>query len=76
MKDSEEVLIPSRDLVFIAFREDEPGERAPFTPLDDLHLDLGHGSTIWTSVSEFGLLNVRIGVLAYVVRSPMASRTV
>ena len=40
VKDPDEVLIPSRDLVFIALREGESGERVSFPPLGDLPLDL------------------------------------
>jgi hypothetical protein len=52
MKDPDKVLLPSSDLVFIGFGEDESVERIPFTLLDDLPLDLGHGSAIKSSVSR------------------------
>jgi hypothetical protein len=76
VKDPDEVLVPSSDLVLIALREDESGECIPFTPLDDLFLDLGHGSAVTGSVSGLKSPSVRNIGLAYVVRSPIASKTV
>jgi hypothetical protein len=75
VKNPDEILIPTSDLVLITLREDESGECIPFTPLDDLPLDLGHGSGVTGSVSGLKSPNVRIVGLAYVVRSPIASRT-
>jgi hypothetical protein len=49
VKDPDEVLIPSRDLVPIVLREDEPKEGIPFALLSDLPFDLCHGSAIETS---------------------------
>ena len=45
-KDPHKVLVPSRDLVPIAFGEDESVDGIPFTLLDDLPLDLGQSSAI------------------------------
>jgi hypothetical protein len=39
VKDPDKVLLPSRDLLLVAFREDESRHCIPFTPLDDLLLD-------------------------------------
>jgi hypothetical protein len=75
MKDPDKVLLPSRNLILVALREDEPGERLPFTLLDDPLLDIGHGSAIETSVSGIRWLGVRIVGLAHVIKSPIASRT-
>ena len=75
MKDPNKVLIPSGNLVFVTLREEESGESTPFTPLDDLPLNLGHGPVIETSVNGLRSLGMRIADLAYVVRSPIASRT-
>ena len=38
MKDPDEVLLPSRDLLLVALREDESENRIPFTLLHDLLL--------------------------------------
>ena len=46
MKDPHKVLLPSSNLVLIASGEDESVDRAPFTLLDDLPLDLGQSSAI------------------------------
>ena len=73
VKDPDEVLLPSRNLLFIAFRENELDDRIPFTLLDDLPLDPRQGSAIETLVS--GSLAVYITRLAYTVRSPIASKT-
>jgi hypothetical protein len=48
VKNPEEVLLPSRNLLLVAFCEDEPGHRISFTLLDDLPLDPRQGSTIET----------------------------
>ena len=46
MKDPDEILLPSNNLVLIGFGEDESVDRAPFTLLDDLPLDLGQSSVV------------------------------
>ena len=46
VKDPDEILPPSRNLVFIALRMDESGGCVPFPLLDNLPLDLGQGSAI------------------------------
>jgi hypothetical protein len=73
VEDPDEVLLPSRNFVLIGFGEDESVERIPFTLLDDLLLDLGHGSAIEPSVSRS--LGVRITGMTHVFRTPIASRT-
>ena len=73
VENSEKVLLPSRYLLFVALREDESDHRISFTLLDDLLLDLRHGSAIRTLVS--GSLTVPIAGLAHPVRSPIPSRT-
>jgi hypothetical protein len=70
VKDPDKVLLPSCDLVLIAFGKDESIDRAPFTLLDHLPLHLGQCSAIKLSVS--GLLWVRMNCLAYAVSSPIA----
>jgi hypothetical protein len=57
VKDPDKILLPSRNLVFIALREDEPDYCTPFTMLRDLPLDPRQGSAIQTLVN--GLLGVR-----------------
>ena len=74
VKDSNKVLLPSRNFVFVTLRMDESGNRIPFTLLDDLPLDLGHGAAIGISVSSSISLSAQAG-FAHVVRSPIASRT-
>jgi hypothetical protein len=73
MKDSDEVLLPTRNLVLIRFGEDESVEPVPFTLFHHLPLDLGHGSEIKSPVSSS--LDVRITSLAHVFSIPIASRT-
>ena len=73
LKDPGKVLLPTSDLVPVTFREDESGHRIPFTLLDDLPPDPGHGAAIDTSVS--GSLGMHVAGVAYVVRTPIASRT-
>ena len=46
VKNPDKVLLPTRNLVLITLRMDESGERIPFTLLNYLRLDLGHGSAI------------------------------
>ena len=73
MKDPDEVLLPGRNLVLIAFGEDKPEEWIPFTLLGDPLLDPHQSSAIETSVSKgFGM---RTNGVAHVVKSPIASRT-
>jgi hypothetical protein len=73
VKDPDKVLLPSCDLVLIAFGKDESIDRAPFTLLNHLPLHLGQCSAIKLSVS--GSLWVHMNGLAYTVSSPIASRT-
>ena len=51
MKDPDEVLLPSRNLLLVALREDESHRCIPFTLLRDFLLDPCHGSAIKKSVS-------------------------
>ena len=46
MKDPDKTLIPSGNLVLIAFREDEPEDHVSFAPLIDLPLHLNHRSAV------------------------------
>ena len=46
MKNPDKVLIPSRNLILVALREDEPEGRVSFAPLIDIPLHLNHGSAI------------------------------
>ena len=46
MEDPDKVLLPSRDLVLVAFGEDKSIDRIPFTLLDNPPLDCGHGSAV------------------------------
>jgi hypothetical protein len=73
MKDPDEVLLPSRNLVPIGFGEDESVERVPLALLDNLPLDLGHGSKIEPSVSR--PLAAWSTCLTHLVSTPIASRT-
>ena len=72
MKDPEEVLLPNRDLVLVAFCEDESEHWIPFPLLFDLPLNPRHDSAIETPVS--GRLFVCVTGLAHEVRSPITSR--
>ena len=58
MKNPRKVLLPGYDFVLIALGAEKSGDRIPFALLDDLPLDLCHGSAIETSVS--GSLGVYI----------------
>jgi hypothetical protein len=49
VKDPDELLLPSGNLVLIALREKESGDRVAFTLLDDFPKDIRHGSAIETS---------------------------
>ena len=51
MEDPDEILLPSRDLVPVALREDKSQYRIPFTALGDLPPNICYGSAIKTSVS-------------------------
>jgi hypothetical protein len=46
VKEPEKFLIPSRDLILIALREDEPDESISFALLIDIPLHLNHESAI------------------------------
>ena len=46
MKNPDEVLLPTRDLLLITFEEDKSEYHVPFTPLDDLPLDSPQCSAI------------------------------
>ena len=52
VKDSDKILLPSRNLLLITLREYESEHRTPFTLLDDLPLDTRQCSAIETSASE------------------------
>ena len=73
LKDPDQILLPSGNLVFIVLREDESEESIPFTPLDDLPLHIYQVSAIGTSVS--GSPGVHIAAMAHAFRFPIASRT-
>jgi hypothetical protein len=73
MKDPNEFLLPSHDLVLIALRKNESGDYIPFTLLDNLPPHLSYGSIFGTPVSRS--LGAHISGLAHVVKSPIASRT-
>jgi hypothetical protein len=49
VKDLIEILPPSRYRLFVVLRVEQSRDRIPFTPLDDLALDLGQGPAIETS---------------------------
>ena len=73
MKNSDKILLPSSDLVLIAFGEDESVQCIALALLDDLPLDLGQGSKIeivckW--ITPYGGSG-----LTHVVNPPIASRT-
>ena len=72
MKDPDQILLPSSNLVLIAFGEDESMDRIPFTLLDDLPLDLGESSKI-ENACKWIAPRGRSG-LAHVVNPPIASR--
>jgi hypothetical protein len=73
LKDSDKVLLPSRNLVLITLREDESGDRIPFSLLIDLPLHRNQGSVNDISVS--GSRGIRITGMSHAVSSPIASRT-
>jgi hypothetical protein len=73
LKDPNQVLLPTRNLVLIVPGEDELEGCVPFTTLDDLLLHLYQGPAIEASVSVS--LGVCIAGLAHVFRFPIASRT-
>ena len=49
VEDPIEVQLPARDILFIAFCTEEPGNRIPSSLLDDLSLYFRHGSAIGKS---------------------------
>ena len=51
VKNPDKVLLPSRNLLLVALREDEPGHGIPFALLDDFLLDHGQSPAIERSVS-------------------------
>ena len=73
LEDPDQVLLPSRNLVFVVLGEDESEDSTPFTPLDDLPLHFYQVSAIGSLVS--GPLSVRVAVLAHAFRFPIALRT-
>ena len=73
LEDPGKVLLPSGNFALIVHRVDGPGTRAPFTPLGDRPLDLGHGPATGASISES--LGARITCLAHLFSSPIALRT-
>ena len=75
MKDPNKVLPPSCNLVLITFREYESEEHVPFALLNDVPLNLRHGSAIGTLVSGGSAVGVCVTGLTHPVRSPMLSRT-
>ena len=72
MKDPDKVVSPTGNLVFINLRVEDPGCHAPSILLEDLPLDLGHGSAVEISVNESS--SVRIAGLTHVVSCPIAVR--
>ena len=73
MKDLVEVLPPSRDRIFVAFRMEAPRDHMSFTLVDDLPLYPGHGPAIWTLVS--GPPSARTIGSTYVVSCSIAPST-
>ena len=73
VKDPNKVILPSGDLVLIDLRMEHSGEHIPFFLLNDLPLDLGHGSGIETRVSES--LGARVAGMTHVVSCPIALET-
>ena len=49
MKDPIEILPPSGDRILVLLGMEDPRGHIPFSPLDNLALDVGHGSAIKTS---------------------------
>jgi hypothetical protein len=73
LKHPNKVLLPTRNLFFVVFSEDELENSTPFTPLGDPLPDLSQSSMIESSVT--GSLGVYIAVLSHAVRVPIAPRT-
>ena len=73
MKDPGKVIPPTDNLVLIDLGAENSEGHVPFTLLDDIPLDLGHGSAI--EESAIGSLSVHIFCLAHVVSCPTAPRT-
>ena len=59
LKDSDQIKSPDGNLVSIGLRVEKPGGNIPFTLLYDLPLDLGHCSTIGSSVSGLARMCIR-----------------
>ena len=72
MKDPDKVLLPSRNLLLVAPREDKSGHSIPLALSDDLLLYPGQSSAIETLVSRS--LAGPIASVAHEVSSPIASR--
>ena len=72
MKDSDKVLLPSRNLLLVALREDESGHYIPFAVLDDFLLDPCQGPAIETLVSCS--LAAHATDFTYTVNSEIASK--
>ena len=72
VKNPDKVLLPSRDLLLVALREDESGHYTALALLDDFLLDPGQSSEIEMLVSRSPV--VRTTDLTHEVRSPIASR--
>ena len=73
MKDPDKVIPPTGNLVLINLGAENSEDHVPFTLLDDIPLDLGHGAVIEASV--IGSLSIHIGGMAHVVSCPTAPRT-
>jgi hypothetical protein len=71
LKDPDQVLPPSRNLVLVVLGEEESKNCIPFTPLDDLPLHLCKGSAIEKSVS----VSLSVYITAHPFRVPIAFRT-
>lgn len=73
MKDSNEVLLPSGNGIFIALRVEDPRGCISFTLFGDLLLDCDDGSMVEAWVSR--LRSVRMARLTHIVSCPIAPST-
>lgn len=73
MKDSVELQPPGGDRILVGLRVEESRDSVPFTPLDDLPLDLGHSPAIETLVREWP--SGCIAGQTHMVNCPIASNT-
>ena len=73
LKDSNEVLSPSRDSILVRLRVEDSGNYASFTPCDNVVLYPGHSPAIDGFMSA--LPSAHIANLTHVVRCSIAPRT-